>query len=117
MTEDELIEVAVNRAIEKMSLLLPTVVAQLLQEKVIMRKMADEFYNKHKEFIEHKKVVASVIEQIESQNPGLQYSQILDKSVPEIKERISIMSNTNIKTVEKPTGNRIHKTMIDNGAI
>ena len=101
MTEDEENRL-VDKILEKLILNLPSIIGNIIQEKISMKKLAGEFYTSNKEFIEHKDIVASVLTQLETKNPGLQYQDILDKSVPEIKHRISLLSGINFGAVDKP---------------
>lgn len=99
---ESIIQEAVNIAVEKAILLLPEVMANLLQEKVAMRKLADKFYKENAEFEKHKDIVSSTLEQLESDNPGSQYEEVLNKAVPEIKKRIAMLESVDLKTANKP---------------
>jgi len=114
MTKEELEEIVeaklaeykpyfINAAIEAALLKLPEVVGHLLEEKSRMRHLAKEFFESHKEFKEHKQVVASVIEELETDNPGEQYSKILEKSIPIINDRIGKLALVDNTKADRPS--------------
>ena len=88
--------------IEKSFLLVPEMVTALLQEKIVMSKLVEKFYTDNKDFMDHKDIVGSVIEEVESKNPGKKYEDILKKSTPIINERIKTVGKLDLKTFKKP---------------
>jgi hypothetical protein len=89
------------RAAEINLLSIPETVGNMMKEQAIQTKLNKDFYDKYKHFKPCKKLVASVIEKVDSENPGLDYENILKKSVPLIEERISIEKNLNMTDIDQ----------------
>ena len=98
MTEEEIINAAVERAL----LLLPEVFANLLDKSLEQVRVNKEFYDKYPEFKDHKEVVVSVVQKLDEQSPGMGYKEIIEKAVPEIRKRLDMMEGMNFSTVRKP---------------
>lgn len=101
ITEEEKQEI-VNLAIERMLLILPETIGNLITNHITMSKINKDFYGKHPEFKKHRDIVASVVESEESSNILNDYESILKNAVPTIKERILQVSNLNMDKVTKP---------------
>jgi len=101
ITEEERQSI-INEAVEKALLRLPEIIGNLMMNQANLLKLNRTFYEKHKEFSARKDVVASVVEKLESENPGLEYSKLLDKAVPLIKEQLKTGSKLDLATVSKP---------------
>lgn len=100
ITENERQEI-IEAAVEKALLILPEVVGNLMATNAAMSKLNKDFYEKYPEFKKHKDSVMSVIEMIEGRDPTIDYKDILDKAVPEIKSRIVQMGKLDITNVQK----------------
>lgn len=98
ITEEEKNEI-INKAVEKTLLSLPEVIGNLITNHVTLHKINSEFYKAHPEFSGKKDVVQSVVEMIEGANPLLDYKEILDKAVPEIKKRLVILQDVDMTNV------------------
>lgn len=98
ITEKEKQEI-IDAAVEKALLLIPEVVGNMMTNHVAMTKINSKFYKDNPEFKDHKDAVVSVIEMIEGQDPTVDYKEILEKSIPEIKKRISTMAKMDIKDI------------------
>lgn len=98
ITENERQEI-IDLAVEKALLMIPEVVGNMMTNHMAMSKINSKFYKDHPEFKDHKDAVVSVIEMIEGQDPTVEYEEILKRSVPEIKKRISTIGKMNIKDV------------------
>ncbi len=101
ITEEEKQEI-INLAVEKALLALPETVGNLMASQAAYSKMNSQFYKDHKEFVNHKQIVASVIEQIDGKNPLLTYEEKLEKAAPIIKERIALVGKLDMTTVKQP---------------
>ena len=117
MIEAEERQSIINEAVEKALLSLPEIVNGLLAEKQVMREMSVKYFGDHPEFKEHKSVVASVIQQVETDNPGLSYTEILDKSTPIIKEMIRQAGSVDTGSIEKPIVHDYKKGETNNGML
>ena len=93
----------IDAAVEKALLLLPETMGNLLTEHAAISKMTSQFYKDHPEFKDKKDVVASVIEQVDGENPALDYKEILKTAVPKIRSRLKTMEGLDMESVsEKP---------------
>jgi hypothetical protein len=97
---EEIIEEAVNKAVERAMLMLPDTVGHLIQDHISMTKLNAGFYKDHPEFRDKKDVVAAVIEMVEGENPFDDYEDLLKKAIPKIKERIETMKTIDMKKVD-----------------
>ncbi len=104
LTEKEKQEI-IDMAVEKALLMIPEVVGNMMTNHVAMTKINSKFYKDHPEFKDHKDAVVSVIEMIEGQDPTVDYKEILEKSIPEIKKRISTIVKMDVKDIS-PKFNR-----------
>jgi hypothetical protein len=100
-----LIESIIKRAVEESLRILPSVIDHLTQQVRMLQAMSEEFYKEHPGLCAHKELVAKVIEQIEAENPGLSYKDVLAKAALVASNRISQMptlsSNSKMPNVKK----------------
>jgi hypothetical protein len=101
ITEEERQSI-INEAVEKALLKLPEVVGNLLMNQANILRLTRTFYEKNPELTNSKDIVASVIENLEGNNPGLKYEELLEKAVPLIKEQIKTTSSMDFKSINKP---------------
>ena len=92
----------IDKAVEKTLLLIPEVIGNLITHHVSMNKLNKDFYEKNPELREHKKMVASVIEYTEGNNPPMDYNDLLTKALPEIRKRMHIVDSLDMETVNPP---------------
>jgi len=91
MITDQEKQLIINEVIEAIYLKLPEIIGNLMTNHVNMVRLNRDFYAKHKEFLNNKSTVASVIEMIQGQDPTRSYEEILKKAVPEINKQLGIM--------------------------
>ena len=106
----------IDEAIETAVLRLPAVINELMKEKVAMKKLSDDFMDSNPSFKLHKKIVSSTIEEVESNNPGMQYQDLLDKAKDKIESNIRRIDNVSLNKPDKPTDLK-YKDLPDNGEI
>jgi hypothetical protein len=92
----------IDEAVEKALLRLPDVIGNLITNQISAVRINRQFYQKFPDFSNAKDVVASVIENLEATNPGVDYATLLEKAAPLIKEQISQIKTLDVKTVGKP---------------
>jgi uncharacterized protein with HEPN domain len=109
ITEEEKEEI-INKAIERMLLIIPETIGHLMASKATQHKINQKFYADYPEFKDRKDAVASVVEKIENENHGLSYDEILKKSVPEIRKRIATTNKLDMKVSQNP--NRDFKSIL-----
>lgn len=98
ITEDEKQEI-IGKAVERVLLLIPETVGNMMAHQAALSKYNREFYAKHPEFKEHKQAVASVIEMMEGKSPLDNYENLLTNAVPEIRRRIGTLKNLDMLKV------------------
>lgn len=91
----------VYQVTEKVLLRIPEVLGNLMQNKAATMKLYEKFYAENPDFKSDPLAVRSVVAKNEQANPDKTYKEILDLSVPEIKQRMSINNSLDIKKVKK----------------
>jgi hypothetical protein len=113
ITEEEKREI-IDRAKEELLLAIPEVVGNLIMNQVNLGRLNRDFYTRFPDFAQNKDVVASVVEKLEGEYPGLEYKELLDKAVPYIREQISTTKKLNLTSIVKPNRNlsvlNLHKS-------
>ena len=115
ISDEEKIEI-INLAVEKAILMIPEIVGNMMANHAALNKMNSEFYAKYPEFKDKKDIVASVIEMVDGKNPLLKYEDLLERAVPEIRERIKTVQNLNTLSITKNPSRDFSKMNI-NGAL
>ena len=78
----------------------PETVGNMLKEQAIQTKLSKDFYKEYKQFKPYKKLVTSVIEKVDGENPGMDYESILKIAVPLIEERIRVEKSLDMATID-----------------
>ena len=99
----QLMREIVDNVTEEILLKIPDIIGTLMTNHVVLNKANKEFYKKYSEFRDHKNTVASVIEQVEGDNPHMDYQKLLDKAVPHIQDRIKSTLNLDTLNVSIPS--------------
>lgn len=81
-----------NKAIEDSLALLPRTLVAYTKKQTEIASLISDFYKSNKNFIDHKQIVASVVKEVEKENPGLTYSLILNKAAPIIENKIALLN-------------------------
>jgi hypothetical protein len=92
-----------SRAVEDTIRKIPSVMSRLLVSIPAQKLLVEDFYKRNPDFIDHKDVVTKVIERIESDNPGKDYSALLVEAEQEIRKHITACSATKSLPMDKPT--------------
>lgn len=87
MTDQEKKEI-VSMVMEEMFSQIPAIIGNMMKNHGIMNKLNHQLYTQHPEFKDHKDVVCAVIEEVELNNFGMAYEDILEKAVPIIHKRL-----------------------------
>ena len=98
MERDEI----VNEAVEKTLLKIPEVVGNLISNYAEKIRTNERFYSKYPEFNEHRQIVASAIEELESKSPGRALDKIVEEAVPVIRKRLKSVKDLDSVTITKP---------------
>ena len=85
----------VKLCVEESLKAIPQVATHMAAHAAYMKKLNNDFYRANRDLVNHKRVVAEAITKVESENPGMSYSNILDEAA--VKAR-KILPDLNIKT-------------------
>lgn len=112
-------ESIITEAIERALLSIPEVIGNLIASHVSHTKANKKFYEDHPDLAKTKNIVASVVEVVDSENPGIDYEKLLEKALPKIRERILVTKDLNITTVKEPERNldNLDLTKSDHGEL
>jgi len=86
----ELSLMLVYKAVEEMLRILPGVIQNLVRRTVMLRDLTDKFYADNKDLVDHKDVVARVIEGLELKSPQIDLEQLLKEAAPLARRQIRI---------------------------
>lgn len=101
----KLIDDIIFQVTEKVLLRMPEVIGNLQMNHAETNKMTKGFYKKYPDFKSDPLTVQSVVGQLEKENAGMLYEDILRKAAPMIKERMKTVSSLNI--TNKPERNKL----------
>lgn len=105
--EEEIIAETLTRAMN----ILPEVIGNLMIQKSTTGKLSMKFFEENKSFLKHTDIVASTLEDVQNDNPGLQMGEWLELAKPIISKRIDIVDKSDFEKPEYP------KSTIYNGVI
>ena len=117
MITDEERQSIINEAVEKTLLMIPEVIGNLLTHQFKLLKMNKQFYEQYPEFAGNKDIVATVIEQLDNDHPGADYTQLLSLAVPQIREKMMLAKGLDTKTITKPNRNLANLKLSDHGEL
>jgi predicted nucleic-acid-binding protein len=92
----------VDEVVEKILLMLPEIMGNLITNHMSKLKLNKDFYLSHPEFRDKKDIVTSVIEMVEGLDPTVDYKDILYEAIPEIKKRISQVKGLDFESLPEP---------------
>lgn len=98
-TLNELAQQIIQEALKS----LPLVNENIIKRSGALHKMSEDFYRKNPDLLEHKPTVASIIEQVESENPGISFDKLLDKAGARSREFLKLNDNFKRSKPEKST--------------
>jgi hypothetical protein len=109
-------EEVVNEVVEKLLLMLPEIIGNLITNHMSKLKLNKDFYLNYPEFRDKKDIVASVVEMVEGLDPTVDYKDILNNAVPEIKKRLGQVKDLNFEPVSK-LNKSFNDMTFDNGEL
>lgn len=86
----EISTILVYRAVEEMLRILPGVIQNLVRRTVMLRDLTDKFYADNKDLVDHKDVVARVIEGLERKSPQIDIEQLLKEAAPLARRQVRL---------------------------
>lgn len=86
----ELAVLLVYKAVEEMLRVLPGVIQNLVRRTVMLRDLTDHFYADNKDLVDHKDIVARVIEGLELKSPQIDLEQLLKEAAPLARRQVRI---------------------------
>ena len=79
---------------------IPDIVKTNITVMTNLKKASDKFYVDNKDLVPFKKVVATVFEELASENPGKKYDEILDEVGTEVRKRLDLKKEAVKKDVD-----------------
>jgi hypothetical protein len=86
----ELALLLVYKAVEEMLRVLPGVIQTLVRRTVMLRDLTDKFYADNKDLVDHKEIVARVIEGLELKSPQIDLEQLLKEAAPLARRQVRL---------------------------
>jgi len=83
------------KAIESTLRSLPELISRLTEQAATLNTLTVKFFETNPEFKNYKELVSATVSEVEEQNPGLSYSDILAKSAISIKTKIEVIKSAN----------------------
>ena len=74
---------------QELLLSLPGIIFKYIKDQQEYKKNINKFYDNNKSFIQNKDIVTTVVKEISADNPGMNLKDVLELSLPIIKQRIS----------------------------
>lgn len=88
----EVISNIVKLSVEESLRVLPMVVTHLAKQSTYISNLSEKFYKENPDLVNHKELVSKTVEQVEKENPGKTYKEILSISLPRIRGNINQFS-------------------------
>lgn len=86
----ELALLLVYKAVEEMLRILPGVIHNLVRRTVQLRDLTDKFYSDNKDLVDHKEIVARVIEGLELKSPQIDLEALLKAAAPLARRQVRL---------------------------
>lgn len=102
-------ESIVQETCERILLILPEVMGNLITSHTAMLDINKKFYDKYPRFKKNKDSVMSVVEMMEAKHPNLEHEKLLEKSVPEIDKRIAQLQKLDTQNVTTKPNRQFEK--------
>ncbi len=80
----------VNTAVERSLRLMPQIATQLVDQQMTLKTVINDFYTDNKDLMPHRKYVGYVSNEIASQHPDWNLSQILQETEKEVRNRLTL---------------------------
>lgn len=98
-----------QEAVEESLKVLPAVIQNLIASIGTIHEVSSKFYQDNPELVNHKKLVASIIQEVEADNPGSPFKEIADKAGLLTKERLKLNLNLSTDSADRPSDNKINE--------
>lgn len=112
---NKVLEDTIIKATENTLRAIPVMLGKLFQVTSVTTALVQKVYEENPEFQDYKEVVVMTIHELDGQNPGLDYTEVVKKAVPIIKQKIADYSKIANQIVETPTVASMEKRL--NGEI
>ena len=86
----ELALLLVYKTVEEMLRILPGVIQNLVRRATMLRDITDKFYEDNPDLVDHKVVVAKVIEGLELKSPQINLEQLLKEAAPLARRQLRL---------------------------
>lgn len=101
ITEEEKASI-VEAVLERIVLRLPEIVGNLMVQQVQKSKITSEFYAANPDFRGHEDIIRKVVSEEEGMSTLDDYKDILERSVPKIRETIKQVDKVDFKVQAQP---------------
>lgn len=89
---NEFLDNFMNACVESCLQAMPQVIDYLLRQSAHLKELSENFYKNNKDLAEHKELLANKIQEVENDNPGLEYERILDTAATKARESLKLES-------------------------
>lgn len=86
---NELLSEVASKTVEATLRSIPVMLGKLVEVSTVTTELVSKVYNDNPDFKQYKELVVITIQEVESDNPGLGYQEVVDKAVPIIKSKIA----------------------------
>ena len=107
----------VNAVCEKVLLRMPEIMGNLQMNLAETSKMTKEFYSKYPDFKKDPQTVQAVLGEIDRDNAGMLYSEILNKAVPMIRERMRTVKSLDTMNIKDKSLLNLNVLLDGNGEL
>lgn len=99
---EQLLNDTVQQTLEMAMRMLPGLLNQLITQAAHAKQLRDDFYTSNKDLDTHKDLTAKTLEQLQADNPGSTFEDLLKRLGPEVRKRIGKADSLSAK-IEKPS--------------
>ena len=91
-------EEIIQEALERILKALPETIGNLMKAQSMYQQLTKTFYDENPDLKGHSDIVREVVAKVESENPVAEYSEILKRALPKIKDQVKIKTSLSMNT-------------------
>lgn len=91
-------EQIIQEALERILKIIPETIGNMMKAQSMYKQLTENFYKDNSELKGHSDIVREVVAKVESENPMEDYSDILKKALPKIKDQLNIKKTLSMDT-------------------
>jgi hypothetical protein len=108
---NNVLEGVVIKSVETTLRSIPVMLGKLFQVTASTHELVKGVYEKHPQFLQYKEVVIMTIQDVEAQNAGLTFDQVVERAIPLIHEKIADFEKVSQTIVNSPTARDIEQRL------